>query len=188
MDEERAPRAPAGPRAAAPIGLRAVVPRDARALAALMAGIYAEGRWFVGDGPPSPDALARQLRALDPTREVLLVAEGPGGLAGWVEARRYAPRSMEHVATLTLAVAAPARRRGVGRRLLRALTPWARRVGVRKLRLDVRAGNEGARALYASEGYRVEGVERDQIRDEDGFEDNVIMALDLTDGAGPSGR
>jgi ribosomal protein S18 acetylase RimI-like enzyme len=90
---------------------------------------------------------------------------------------------MEHVATLTLAVAAPARRRGVGRRLLRALTPWARRLGVRKLRLDVRAGNDAARALYASEGYRIEGIERDQIRDHDGFEDNVIMALELTDEA-----
>ncbi len=188
MDEERAPRASGRPGVAAPVALRAAVPRDARALAALMAGIYAEGRWFVGDGAPSPDALARQLRALDPTREVMLVAEGPGGLLGWVEARRYAPRSMEHVATLTLAVAADARRCGVGRRLLRALTPWARRVGARKLRLDVRAGNDAARALYASEGYRVEGIERDQIRDDGGFEDNVIMALDLTLEATPPAR
>ncbi len=59
---------------------------------------------------------------------------------------------------------------------MRAIEPWARRVGVRKLRLDVRAGNEAALALYRAEGYEVEGVERDQIRDVDGFEDNIVMA------------
>ena len=50
-----------------------------------------------------------------------------------------------------------------------------------------RAGNEAALALYCSEGYVVEGVERDQIRDVDGFEDNVVMARFLDPGEGADG-
>ena len=155
-----------------------------------MGSVYDEGRWFVGDGPPRPDVLRRRLRSLDPKRELFLVAElrGDGGagsrIVGWIEAHRFAPMRMDHVASFTLAVGAEARGRGVGRVLLRALGPWARRVGVRKLRLDVRADNVAARALYESEGFVVEGIERAQVRrspDDDAsddavFEDNVIMA------------
>lgn len=144
-----------------------------------MAAIYAEDRWFVGDGGPSAEGLARQLRGLEPSREIVVVAETRAELVGWIEVRRYAPSRMEHVASLTVAVAAPLRGQGIGRRLLQAVLPWARRVGVKKLRLDVRARNEAARALYASEGYEVEGIERNQVRDGDGYEDNVIMALEV---------
>jgi RimJ/RimL family protein N-acetyltransferase len=176
----RSPEAPPATGSRRPVRIRAATPADGRALAGLMAGVYAEDRWFVGDGPPSGEALARRLRALDPRRELYLVAEAgvgaEGRLAGWIELHRYAPRRLEHVASLTIAVAAGLRRRGIGRRLLRAVLPWARRVGVRKIRLDVRAGNEAAIALYEAEGYVVEGVERDQIRADGGFEDNVLMA------------
>ena len=176
-----------GARPAAAAAIRAAGPSDARALAALMATIYAEGRWFVGDMGPRAETLSRQLRAMDPAREIVLVAEeraggAAGDLVGWIEARRYLPTRLEHVASLTIAVAPGARGRGIGRRLMRAVVPWARRVGVRKLRLDVRAGNEAALALYRAEGYVVEGVERDQIRDVDGFEDNVVMARFLGPG------
>lgn len=176
--------------------IRPAVDGDARALSRLMASVYEEDRWFVGDGPPRPDALVRRVRGLDPRRELFAVAElGAGndrqGIVGWIEAHRYAPMRMEHVATFTLAVGAEARGRGVGRALLHTLVPWARRVGVRKLRLDVRAENLVARALYESEGFVVEGIERSQVRrsldgtpddgpndalDDARFEDNVIMA------------
>lgn len=156
--------------------VRSALPRDARVLATLMAGVYAEGNWFVGDGGPRPDQLTRRLRSLDPHEETFLVAERSGAVIGWAEARRYAPLRMQHVATLTLAVAGPARRSGAGRALLRAVVQWARRMGVTKLRLDVRAGNLAARQLYAAEGFTVEGTERAQIRDGDRFEDNMIMA------------
>ncbi len=175
------------PGPAASAGIRAAAPSDARALAALMATIYGEGRWFVGDMGPRSETLARQLRGMDPAREIVLVAEAAGDLVGWIEVRRYLPTRMEHVASLTIAVAPRARGRGIGRRLLRAIVPWARRVGVRKLRLDVRAGNEAALALYRREGYVVEGVERDQIRDVDGFEDNVVMARFLDPGRDANG-
>src|SRR6056297_4020721 len=91
-----------GARPAAAAAIRAAGPSDARALAALMATIYAEGRWFVGDMGPRAETLSRQLRAIDPAREIVLVAEAAGDLVGWIEVRRYLPTRMEHVATLTI--------------------------------------------------------------------------------------
>jgi ribosomal protein S18 acetylase RimI-like enzyme len=176
------------------VRIRAATPADGSALASLMAGVYAEDRWFVGDGPPSGESMARRLRALDPKREVFLVAEAGVGrateLAGWIELHRYVPRRLEHVASLTIAVAEGMRRRGIGRRLMRAVTPWARRVGVRKIRLDVRAGNGAAIALYEAEGFVREGLERAQVRSGAGFEDNVLMARFLVgdDAEGPDRR
>ncbi len=168
------------PTAHAPFAIRPARPDDAPALAALMDGIYAERRWFVGDVGPTAGELRRRLRALDPARLWFGVAVAPSGdgeaLLGWLEARRFALPRLAHVASLTLAVAPEARRRGVGRSLLRAVEPWAARVGVVKLRLDVRASNAAALALYAAEGYVEEGRERRQIRDADGEDDNVVLA------------
>jgi ribosomal protein S18 acetylase RimI-like enzyme len=45
-----------------------------------------------------------------------------------------------------------------------------------KLQLSVRARNEAAIALYRREGFALEGRERAQILDEEGFEDNLVMA------------
>lgn len=172
MDAFRPAPAPA-PRPA--VRVRAATPRDARALAELMDEIYREGRWFVGDEGPGAGAMARRLRSLHASQEVILVAEASAGPIGWLEAARYQPRRLAHVATLTLGVAPQWRGRGAGTLLMRAVPPWARRVGIAKLRLDVRAGNVAARALYEKEGFVVEGREVGHVRTEDGFEDNVLM-------------
>lgn len=156
--------------------LRSAEEADAAALVRLQREIYREGRWFVGDGPPTTDSLARRLRSLDAEQSLVLVAEGRPGLAGWLELHRLPPRRMRHIAVLTIAVAAPWRRHGVGRRLMRAGYCWARDAGIRKISLNVRSGNAAALALYEREGFVVEGRERDQVRTDDGFEDNVIMA------------
>ena len=64
--------------------------------------------------------------------------------------------------------------------MLRAIEPWARRVGVEKLRLDVRASNHPAIALYESEGFEREGCERRFLRDETGYDDNLTYGKFLT--------
>jgi ribosomal protein S18 acetylase RimI-like enzyme len=192
---EAAPIAPPAPA----WSLRAARAGDAEAWHALQATIYAEGRAFVGDGPPSGGALAARLRALDPDQGTVRFAElgpraapadvaaAPGGLIGWVEAYRMGSRRLQHVAVLTVAVAPRWRGRGVGGALMAELATWGRRRGVRKLQLHVRAGNAGAIALYRRLGYELEGVLREQVAVEGGFEDEWVMALplDASDGWRP---
>ena len=53
-----------------------------------------------------------------------------------------------------LAVEPKLRRRGLARRILRWLEKSARTAGVDEIRLEVRAGNTGARQFYEVEGFR----------------------------------
>lgn len=156
--------------------VRAAQDSDAPELALLQGAIYAEGRWFVGDGPPSAETLRQRLRAVDAARTLYLVAVAGEVPIGWLELQRLYPRKLEHVAVLTLAVEAAYRRQGVARALLQASYPWARERGVKKIGLSVRAHNRAARTLYEREGFVLEGCERDQIFDAGAFEDNLLMA------------
>lgn len=130
----------------------------------------------MGDGPPSAETLRGRLRQLEPERSLYLVAAQEETLLGWLELHRLSPEKLFHVAVLTLAVAAPHRQRGIAGELLARAYGWAREVGVAKLQLSVRAHNRAARALYEREGFVLEGCERQQVRDGDVLEDNLLMA------------
>jgi ribosomal protein S18 acetylase RimI-like enzyme len=158
------------------VGIRRADEADAGALVALQRQIYREERWFVGDGPPSEARLAHRIRSADPRMSVWLVAADQRQLWGWLELHRLPPARLRHVASLTLAVAPARRRQGVAGALLDGGYRWAQEAGVRKISLNVRAGNEAAIRLYRSEGFEVEGREREQVRTRTGFEDNLIMA------------
>lgn len=56
---------------------------------------------------------------------------------------------------LNIAVAPDYRQRGVGKTLLKRLTGGAKRRGVKKMFLEVRASNVAAQALYTGEGFTV---------------------------------
>ena len=164
----------------ATFALRPAVPDDARKLVVLQKEIYDEETAFVGDGPPTPESLTRRLRSLESRSSLYLVAvsssSDPEAIVAWLELHRLLPAKLEHVAVLTLAVATAWRRRGIARALLRKSETWSRRVGVRKISLNVRANNEAATALYLEHGFITEGRERAHIRVDGGFEDNLIMA------------
>ncbi len=63
------------------------------------------------------------------------------------------PRRRAHLETLV--VAAAARRRGLGRRLVTAAGDWARAQGAVEMVLTTWAGNTAADAFYERLGYRV---------------------------------
>ena len=156
--------------------IRLATVADAAKLAGLHKGIYDEGRWFVGDGPPSAETLRGRLRGLEPSRSLYLVAAQESALGGWLELHRLPPKKMHHVAVLTLAVARPYRQQGIAGWMLGQAYGWAHEVGVKKLQLSVRAHNQAALALYEREGFGLEGRERAQVCDAGVFEDNLLMA------------
>ena len=83
---------------------------------------------------------------------------------------------------MSLAVAGEARRRGHGRRLVRALVALAGSLGAEAVTLEVRASNGAARALYGGCGFEEVGERRRYYPD---GEDAVIMTLAL--GVGGAG-
>ncbi|MEW1611709.1 MULTISPECIES: GNAT family N-acetyltransferase [unclassified Streptomyces] len=82
-----------------------------------------------------------------------------------------------------LAVASWARGAGVGRTLLRAACAEARRQGANRITLRVLGHNTPARALYASEGFVVEGVLSGEFFLHGRYVDDVLMGRSLTPGA-----
>jgi len=174
-DRSEAGRGAAG----APTRVRFARRGDAAVWRALQQGIYDEGCWFVGDGPPSEAALAARLQHVSRDRAVVWLAERGGRAVGWCEATRLAAARLEHVALLTVAVAHGSRGVGVGRALLAEAEAWARQWGLRKLSLHVRSGNVAAIGLYRRVGFELEGVERGQVRHGSAFEDDLIMAKHL---------
>lgn len=152
-------------------------------IVALQQQIYAEDRWFVGDGAPSVGSLERRLRTLEPVQSLYLVAlDRSDNIAAWLELNRLGPQRLRHVALLTLAVASCQRRQGLASALLHEAYRWARSVDVAKISLNVRANNGAAIRLYEQHGFILEGRERAHIKLGEGFEDNLIMARLLEPG------
>jgi ribosomal protein S18 acetylase RimI-like enzyme len=89
----------------------------------------------------------------------VLVAECAGEVVGFVSVwTRYRSNEPDddpapHGFVSDLVVLASHRGRGIGRALLRAAEARARAAGADRVLLSVKAGNAGARALYAAEGY-----------------------------------
>ncbi len=96
---------------------------------------------------------ARQFRRhLSSPSAAVLLAEGDDGLLGStiVFFRRGSTRARLY----SLATAAAARGRGIGKALLAAAEGLARERGMRELSLEVRRDNAAAVRLYEANGYR----------------------------------
>ena len=121
--------------------------------------------------------------------EDVIVAVVDGEVAGYVRLGRATPLAAnDHVLMVTGISVDPARRRvGVGRALIEAAAVEASARGASRLTLRVLGSNTGARRLYESAGFVVEGIQRDEFRLEGAFVDDVLMALDLRGRPGVDG-
>jgi ribosomal protein S18 acetylase RimI-like enzyme len=76
-----------------------------------------------------------------------------------------------------------ARRTGIGRRLVEAVIDLARD-RVELIQLTVVRDNEQARRLYASLGFREYGVEKNALKQDGRYYDEILMAKDLLEKSG----
>ena len=122
---------------------------------------------------PETTSLAQLEEELRRPWSRLWVARDEGGvLVGLLVAWEVA----DELHVLNVAVAAPARRRGFGRLLMRAALDFASARRARQILLEVRRGNAGAIALYRSVGFFATNVRPRYYSDD---EDAVEMALHL---------
>ena len=125
--------------------------------------------------------------AIDLDRMLFLVAEGPAQGAGESEPHHRALLGyvvalllFDEAEVADLAVAPGARGKGVGGRLLDAVTEEACAVGVRSMYLEVRESNAPARALYDSRSFTHVGRRRGYYRNPS--EDALLMRRDIAEG------
>ncbi len=89
-------------------------------------------------------------------------AAGYLGLAAWEGSQMRGftllMRALDEVELLDVAVAPEFRRQGVARTLLRSAITQVRGIGCAAMHLEVRASNDGARALYRAEGFEEIGL------------------------------
>jgi len=136
--------------------------------------------WLSSPAPPPPGNRTFFYDRTPP--QDVLVAVVDGEVAGYAKLVKPMPYpSGEHVIRINgLAVAPEYQRRGAGRALLAAAVDEARRRGARKLTLGVFGSNDGARRLYESFGFVVEGVQREHFFLDGRYVDDILMAYDLS--------
>lgn len=126
-------------------------------------------------GSPHPWTSAQLLGEIHGVggRVLLLRAAGERLPLGYCAFRVVADEMHIH----NLVVHPARRRRGYGHRLLREAIDEAVRCGARRAYLEVRRGNQAARALYAAFGFRESGLRRDYYREPE--EDALVLAGEL---------
>jgi ribosomal-protein-alanine N-acetyltransferase len=110
-------------------------------------------------------------------RRCFFVAEGEGLLLGFAVGKVIGSDADGLGELESVAVEASARRCGVGRALCAAVADWCREQGVRAMELEVRAGSDGAIALYGEMGFVVAGRRVGYYREP--VEDALLMRLDF---------
>lgn len=160
-----------------PLEIRPAEPRDARAFLEFWTAIVAEERFVRSEEVHVPArAYRRRFRQRSGLETHIVALEG-SRLIGHVNVQRERHPVTHHVASLSIAVAADARGRGIGRRLMEEAIAWSRRVGIEKLVLSVYPHNEAAISLYRSFGFVDEGRLARHSRKSYGYEDEILMAV-----------
>ena len=127
--------------------IRAAAPDDIPAIRALASQSPEAAQW----SEQHYDALASAASS-----RTVLVADDHGEIVGFVVAHDVAGEfELENIA-----VAAHARRRGIGLDLVTSLVETAAQRGIRTIHLEVRGRNRAARGLYEALGFVQSGVRR----------------------------
>jgi ribosomal-protein-alanine N-acetyltransferase len=172
------------------VQLRRASVADLAAILALERSIDTAPHWppasyaAVLDSQDEPQAdsqfSVQTITAAHPTtpKRCLFVAETPadGEIVGFAVGLMLPGNEIAELESV--AVAASARRAGIGRALCLAVLNWSREQGAASVTLEVRAGSAAALALYAALGFSQAGRRPRYYRDPE--DDALILRLPLT--------
>jgi RimJ/RimL family protein N-acetyltransferase len=169
------------------VRFREAGPGDAMALLALKRQLDRETRFMLlepDERAETAQDVAADLERLAGSNSVVIVAEGPAGVVGYIDARGGEYRRNRTTAYVVIGVLSAASGQGAGSGLLRALEHWAPAHGIHRLELTVMAHNERAARLYQRMGFEVEGRRRECLTVDGKLADELYMGKLLPAAAG----
>lgn len=108
---------------------------------------------------------------------IQLVALIDNQVIGWCDIIVSDRPIFQHTGTLGVGVYEKYRGNGIGKALIETALDKAIKIGLERVDLSVRGGNEEALKIYKDFGFQVEGIKKKAVRIDDVYEDVVIMAL-----------
>jgi phosphinothricin acetyltransferase len=158
---------------------------DAPAIAAMYNQGIADRLATLETEERTPEERRAWLDARGP-RHPVIVAESEGRVIGFGSLNVFNSRAAyNHVADFSLYVERSWRNKGLGRRLLQALTERARQLGYHQMVLSAFPFNPAGLSLYRKSGFRVVGVYREQGFLDGRWVDTIIMEKLLDDPSWP---
>lgn len=145
--------------AAHPISVRTMTPEDAAAAAEIEAQCFSDA-W-------SETAVKSTLRH---PQTICLAAEQDGHMLGYL----FVYTAADEAEIARIGVNKNARRQGIGSLLMEELGKICGERRIKKLMLDVRTGNQAARAFYHKHGFSEDGIRREFY--ENPKEDAILMS------------
>ena len=116
--------------------------------------------WFSRHGPRHP----------------VLVAEIDENIAGWAALNTFNPRpAYQYVADLSIYLARSWRGKGLGTRLLQALSPLASALGYHKIVLSAFPTNTAGMRLYERQGFTTVGIYKEMGLVDGRWVDTILM-------------
>ena len=111
----------------------------------------------------------------DPNK-LIIVAEIDGTIVGQLDFTNGSPHRASHVGELEMLVKKEFRGQGVGQNLVMALISWASKNNdIEKIGLSVHSTNSRAIALYEKTGFKIEGIQKNELKYENGCYVDVLL-------------
>jgi RimJ/RimL family protein N-acetyltransferase len=115
---------------------------------------------------------------LEAENSTLLVAEHEGKIVGVLSCKGGEQKGARHSTTLGISIHKDWRSQGVGRALMERAIAWAKGTGViKRIQLEVTAGNASGIHLYEKLGFEKEGLRRRGMFKYGEYLDTWMMAL-----------
>ncbi len=163
--------------------IRQITEADASAFLAMQQGLDLETDFMLmapGERNSTVDQQQDRIRRLlADGRSMTWVAEDGAELVGALTLRAQAPWKIRHTGHIVVGIRAGYRGQGIGSQLFDHMETWAEAHEFHRLELTVVARNRIALNLYLKQGYVIEGLRQDSIRQPDGHWDHEYAMAKL---------
>ena len=160
------------------VDLRPLGPDDVAALHAFFASVPPEEWTFFKEDVTDPGVAERWVRDERAVRR--LAVDADGRIVGFA-ALHPGVGGSSHVASVTLVVAGPARRQGLGRALARQILIDALEHGFKKVTVETAANNGPAVRMFRNIGFEPEALLRDHFYGRDGALHDIVILAHVVD-------